>query len=334
MNPLTMINALKGGQRVKDVNILRMAAAAADAETITIGGQTFEVSLLETEGDITSGNIEINLFDDAVQAQGTLTMATKPTADDTVTIGSTVYTFKASQSAAGEVEIGADVAASKVNLVAAINGTDGVNSADPLVTAADFAGDDMVVTAIKAGTTGNAIASEETFTDGSDAWDAATLGTTQAGADPTAEEFIDGALTVINSNSTVVTAVKISAAIMAIYSRQDGKKSIACTETLAGTNNVWAAATTFGGRQVLPGAIKRSAMDSRVPTATEVAVGVMVFAFPFDVDSAMVQAKVTATNALKAIDGDVALSNNLVIVNNDGSTDWATTDTVTVLAQE
>ncbi len=78
--------------------------------------------------------------------------------------------------------------------------------------------------------------------------------------------------------------------------------------------------------------IKESSMDSRVPNATEVAVGLMVFSFPFAVSHAMVQAKVTSTNALKAIDGDVQVSGKNVILNNDGSTDFAATDTVTCLA--
>ena len=46
-------------------------------------------------------------------------MATKPTAGDTVAIGSRVYTFVATPDLEGEVAIGANVAASQVNLVAA-----------------------------------------------------------------------------------------------------------------------------------------------------------------------------------------------------------------------
>lgn len=62
-----------------------------------------------------------------------LTLDTNPTADDTVTVtvfdieaGSdttVTFTWKASPSAAGEVDIGADAAASQANLIAAINGS-------------------------------------------------------------------------------------------------------------------------------------------------------------------------------------------------------------------
>ena len=108
------------------------------------------------------------------KATGTLSMATKPTADDTVVIGANTYTFVATWAAEGDVEIGALVANSQANLVAAINGSDGNNTAHPLVTAAAFASDDMVVTAKSVGTAGN-LATTETFTDETDAWGAATM---------------------------------------------------------------------------------------------------------------------------------------------------------------
>lgn len=113
-------------------------------------------------------------------AQGALSMATKPTADDTVTIGDKVYKFVASPSAAYDVAIGAAVANSQANLVAAING-DALTPAHPDVAAADFATNVMIVSARVSGTAGNSIATTETFTDGTDAWDAATMGTETAG---------------------------------------------------------------------------------------------------------------------------------------------------------
>lgn len=55
----------------------------------------------------------------------TVTMPTIPTATNTVVIGGVTFTFvaAASASAAGDVSIGADVAASQVNLINAVNGT-------------------------------------------------------------------------------------------------------------------------------------------------------------------------------------------------------------------
>lgn len=94
--------------------------------------------------------------------QVTLTIATNPTADDTVTIAGVTFTFKATASAtAGEVDIGASAAATQANLRAAINGTgtgDGsdygeLSTADRLtltrlqVSCAAFSGNAGVITA-------------------------------------------------------------------------------------------------------------------------------------------------------------------------------------------
>lgn len=107
------------------------------------------------------------------KATGTLSMATKPTADDTVTIGTNVYTFVETWAAEGDVEIGALVANSQANLVAAINGSDGNNTAHASVVAGAFAANAMVITAKANGVL--ALATTETFTDETDGWAAATM---------------------------------------------------------------------------------------------------------------------------------------------------------------
>jgi hypothetical protein len=113
----------------------------------------------------------------AVAASVVLTMDTQPTADDTMTIGTKVYTFTADGTAAadGEIDVGADLADAKTLVVAAINGTDGINTAHTQVTAAAFSGDDCTITASTKGTAGNAIVSTETFTAGTNVFDSATL---------------------------------------------------------------------------------------------------------------------------------------------------------------
>lgn len=123
----------------------------------------------------------------AVASAGELTVAAQPTADDTFTIGETVYTFIANGEtiAEGEIEIGSDLATSQTNIVAAINGTDGTNTAHTLVTAGDFSSDASVITAKVKGTSGDLIATTETFTSESNLFDAETLGTEVAGVDGT-----------------------------------------------------------------------------------------------------------------------------------------------------
>lgn len=110
-----------------------------------------------------------------VAATGVLTMDTQPTANDTVTIGPTTYTWVASGATAGQINRGADLAAAKVNLVAAINGSDSINTAHTLVTAAAFSSDNMTITAIRAGAAANSIATTETFTAGTNVWAAALM---------------------------------------------------------------------------------------------------------------------------------------------------------------
>lgn len=118
-----------------------------------------------------------------VPSIGTLTLAGNAVDGETVTIGTTVYRWKDTLAAAYDVKIGANAAASIVNLVAAINanGTAGTHYfagtlVHPTVRAIDGAGDtvvvqtnsDTILTAV-----GTLIATTETMTQGS--WAAATL---------------------------------------------------------------------------------------------------------------------------------------------------------------
>lgn len=117
----------------------------------------------------------------AVAATGTLTLTGQPVAAQTVTIGSTVYTFRATTvPAAFDVLIGATASDSLDNLISAINASAGAGTTygtgttgHPTVGAAAGAGDTMTLTADTAGEAGNAIATTETLTNGS--FGAATL---------------------------------------------------------------------------------------------------------------------------------------------------------------
>ncbi len=125
----------------------------------------------------------------AVQAAGLLSIA-EPVADgETITIDSTTYRFKTVLAQAYDVAIGANEAATKVNIIAAINsdGTPGVNyytgtDAHPGVTAAAFGGDDAVITAIITGTAANSFATTETMLHANNKWDDTTMGTQVLGA--------------------------------------------------------------------------------------------------------------------------------------------------------
>lgn len=126
----------------------------------------------------------------AAAATGTLTFSGTGTEDDTVTIGSIVYTLKDAPTAANEVAVGVDAAGTAANLVAAImgTGTDDVEygtgtGVHPSVTAT-AASAVVTVTAKVAGTASNAIATTEAGTGTS--FGAATLtgGTDATGLKP------------------------------------------------------------------------------------------------------------------------------------------------------
>lgn len=128
----------------------------------------------------------------AAAATVTLTLDTQPTATDTMTVGTMVYTFMPDGTAdeAGEIDVGADLADAKTLIIAAINGTDGNNAAHESVSAGAFAGDDLVLTALVKGAAGDSIAATETFTAGTNVFDTATLDGGVDGTDALAWETL------------------------------------------------------------------------------------------------------------------------------------------------
>jgi hypothetical protein len=153
--------------------------------------------LFDGEGPTT--DLPYNAEDDSVAAQGTLIIEEAVTEGDQFTLDAQQYTLKASPTTAYDIAIGADEAATKVNIVAAINasGTEGVEYfagtlEHPTVVATAFAVDDCVLTAKTSGTVGNSIVSDETgqgLTDVANVFDDTTLGTTTAGTNGIVTEF-------------------------------------------------------------------------------------------------------------------------------------------------
>lgn len=126
----------------------------------------------------------------AIKAQGTLTIAVQPANGETFTIGSKTYTFLTTlTNTDGAIQIGASLAQTQKNVVAAINltGVPGsqyasATSLNADVIAADPVGNNIVLCAKVGGTAGNSIATTETMLGAGNQFDAATLGTTRAGA--------------------------------------------------------------------------------------------------------------------------------------------------------
>lgn len=99
-------------------------------------------------------------------------------------------------------------------------------------------------------------------------------------------------------------------------------------ETLSGANNVWGAAASWGG---IEAAGVKHGVAMRVPTAAEVALGVLTFNFPFTVTGVKQETFVTATGLLKGTqpNGTLAVSGNTVTLA-QGANVWADTDTVKI----
>jgi len=234
---------------VSATGVLTIGGVAIDGETVTIGTDVYEFCADAAQSLTEGSTVAVDITAHATASQGTLTMPVNPTATNTMTIGETEYTFVALADfdTAGEIPIGTNVAATQVNAVAAINGTDGVNEAHTLVTAAAFATNACVITAKVAGVAGDLIATTETFTAETNIFDGDTLGTTEAGVDCTATLAVTALVGEINASGTMGVTAADSAGDTVTLTATAGAAgtALATTETMA--NGAFAAATLVGG---------------------------------------------------------------------------------------
>ncbi len=129
----------------------------------------------------------------ATNSQGTLTITSIPLNGETITVGNKTYTWQTVlTNVDGNVAIGGSLAAAQQNLIDAINlaSTTGgpgnqyaatMTEHSQISAALAWVANTLIITAKTAGVAGNSIATTETMVSGS--FDAATLGTTRAGAD-------------------------------------------------------------------------------------------------------------------------------------------------------
>jgi len=235
-------------------------------ETATI------VAEADTETSLSSKYLVLNDKDGSVwvwfstgaQAVVTLTMDTQPTDGDTIVIGSRTYTWQGTLTDVdGNIWIGADLAAAKLNLgyaIAASGGTPGTDYATSMtanteVTIAAFVSDDAVFTAILAGTAGNSLASTETFTTGTNVFSAATLtGGTAASTAPAGSPNRKLQVDVVANSTDLEVAVALAAGLDAdsqFASAVPTTATVTVSDTNTGTrtdaadgDTGWAAPTT------------------------------------------------------------------------------------------
>ena len=235
---------------VAATNVLSISGVVIDGETVLIGDDVYEFCADAAQSLTAGSTIAVDISAVSTASEGTLTMDTNPTATNTMTIGTTEYTFVATADfdTAGEIEIGEDVAATQVNTVAAVNGTDGVNTAHTLVTMAAFASDDAVITAKVGGVAGDLIATTETFTAGSNIFDGVVLGTTTAGVDCLAPAAVTAlALAVTTSDTEGVGATDSTGDTVLLTADTAGLAGNAITTTETMANGVFAKATLAYG---------------------------------------------------------------------------------------
>jgi hypothetical protein len=186
---------------------LTLTGVVVHGETVTInnpavaGTDVYEFLTDEAQTKTEVTNIAVDITASAVKASCVLTMDTQPTAGDTLTIGEKTYIFVpvGTANGVGEISIGADLAGAQAALVAAINGTDGVNAAHPSIIAGAFNANASIISALIGGTIGNLIATTETFTAVTNVFASATL---TLGADCTAANAIIALVAAITANDT------------------------------------------------------------------------------------------------------------------------------------
>lgn len=181
-----VVSSAVAAKVIVTTNLTNEAAPAADASLQAVGFR-FASGVISLAASATAASLALS---GVAYATGTLTItgATNAVADETVTIGSVVYTWKTAPAAANQVKIGADKAASLASLAKAINltgtagttGDYGVGTVQHPQVSATSDATSLVATARYSGTAANSIATTEVMTDG--AWGAATLAGGAGGA--------------------------------------------------------------------------------------------------------------------------------------------------------
>lgn len=111
-------------------------------QTLGFGGEFYDSSPRRVSPYVVKGNL-------AASAVGVVKVDVNPTANDTLTVGSTTYTFVSSSPSDGQIQIGADAEATANAIAAALEGA---------TFAAEAEGDTVKISVKAAGVAGNATA--------------------------------------------------------------------------------------------------------------------------------------------------------------------------------
>jgi hypothetical protein len=284
---------------VKATNILRLASNIAEGETVTIGTNVYEYDVVNTDTTVNTSGGEWNNTSDPIL----VTVAAHGwSAGDLCRVESEIFkvlrVISTSQVVLARGRAGTAVATHA-------DGLDIFDSTTPPASNIPVG----VVTTLTPAVAGPALTDE--------------INNALAGA----ERATAKASTVY---STLVATTVLSAHVR-VDALATGANTTATTETLAGANNAWNTATLTGGQAA---AFKKVARVSYVPTSTDVALD--QFQVPLDFTPTVVDVThlTTSTGVVAAWDGARTIGTNLITIGNGGTSDWATTSTLYIVAYE
>lgn len=251
----TPVNAVSANKN------LTLSGVVLNGETVTVdnpdiaGSDVYEFRTDTAQAVSDPTNIAVDIESSATKSSGTLTIDTQPTSGDTMTIGEKVYTFVpvGTDTADGEVSRGTSLATAQAAIVAAINGTDGVNNPHPLVSAGAFLADASTITALIGGVSGDSIVTTETFTAGTNVFGAGTLG---GGADCSAANAVTALVAAVTASDTQGVGATDEAGDVVKFTADDGGvagNAIAIGETLSNGAFAGGAVALSGGTDGTPG---------------------------------------------------------------------------------
>jgi len=252
----TPVNAISGSA------ILDITGVVVHGETVVIENpealaEDVYVFVADVALSVNEAEIAVDINAHTTKANGTLTVDTNPTSGDTMTIAGKVYTFVPKNTASGEGQIDREssLGATQTNIIGAIKGTDGHNTANVLATCENaFNADILGITALVGGALGNTIDTTSTFTAGTNLFAAATLAN---GADCTAANAVLALVAAITAEDTQgVTAAAGDPDTVVITAVSGGEvtNTIEVSETMG--NAIFDGETLSGGADGTVGAAR------------------------------------------------------------------------------
>jgi hypothetical protein len=177
---------------------LTILGVVKDGETVQIGDDVYEFCSDAAQSLTAGSTIAVNIEAHTTKGAINLTVDTIPALGDTFTVGTKTYYIVPAASTLGEGDVAlGDLATSQANIVAAINGTDGHNTANTKASAGEFNANVSAITALAGGT--HSVPTTETFATGSNQFSGAALA---GGADCSAANAVTALVAEITASDT------------------------------------------------------------------------------------------------------------------------------------